>query len=238
VKDPKPMQEVTYAEIRELSYMGASVLHDEAISPVREVGIPVNIRNTNAPEHEGTRIVTRLSPHVEQSTEIAGIAGKKAFSMISVSKNLMNKEVGFGYRLLGVLERHGVSFEHCPSSIDSMSVVVESAQIEDKVELVLAEIRETLRPDQLDFVPSIALIAIVGEGMSHTVGIAAKVFIALRDTKVNVRIINQGASELNIIVGVVPEDYERALSALYQAFVEPPTDGSAAKRISRIPPPL
>jgi aspartate kinase len=236
VKDPKPMQEVTYAEIRELSYMGASVLHDEAISPVREVGIPINIRNTNAPEHEGTRIVTKLSPHVEQTTEIAGIAGKKAFSMISVEKSLMNKEVGFGYRLLGVLERHGISFEHCPSSIDSMSVVVESAQIEDKIDLVLGEIKETLRPDKIEFVPSIALIAIVGEGMTHTVGIAAKVFIALRDAKVNVRIINQGASELNIIVGVVPEDYERALGALYEAFVSPVTPETSNARTSRFPP--
>ena len=235
VKDPKPMQEVTYAEIRELSYMGASVLHDEAISPVREVGIPINIRNTNAPEHDGTRIVSTLSPHVEQTTEIAGIAGKKAFSMISVEKSLMNKEVGFGYRLLGILERHGVSFEHCPSSIDSMSVVVDATEIEDKIDAVLAEIRSSLAPDKVDFVPSIALIAIVGEGMSKTIGIAAKVFIALRDAKVNVRIINQGASELNIIVGVVPEDYERALQALYEAFVSGPAD-IAASRALRPPP--
>ena len=219
VENPQPMQEVTYDEIRELSYMGASVLHDEAISPVREVGIPINIRNTNAPDHPGTRIVTKLSDEVEKNTEIAGIAGKKSFAMISLAKNLMNKEVGFGYRLLGVLERHGVSFEHCPSSIDSMSVIVENAGIEDKVQLVLNEIRETLHPDTLEYTPSIALIAVVGEGMSHTIGIAAKVFIALRDAKSNVRVINQGASELNIIVGVVPEDYERSVRALYNAFV-------------------
>ncbi len=220
VENPQPMQEVTYDEIRELSYMGASVLHDEAISPVREVGIPINIRNTNAPEHPGTRIVTKLSDEVEKNTEIAGIAGKKSFAMISLAKNLMNKEVGFGYRLLGVLERHGVSFEHCPSSIDSMSVIVENAGIEDKVQLVLNEIRETLHPDTLEYTPSIALIAVVGEGMSHTIGIAAKVFIALRDAKCNIRLINQGASELNIIVGVVPEDYERAVRAIYDAFVK------------------
>jgi aspartate kinase len=219
VESPKPMQEVTYDEIRELSYMGASVLHDEAISPVREVGIPINIKNTNAPEHPGTRIVTKLSPEVEKNTEIAGIAGKKNFAMISLAKNLMNKEVGFGYRLLGILERHGISYEHCPSSIDSMSVIVDAALIEDKQQLVLDEIRQTLKPDTLEFVPSIALIAVVGEGMSHTIGIAAKVFIALRDTKSNVRVINQGASELNIIVGVVPEDYERSVRALYDAFV-------------------
>lgn len=235
VKDPKPMQEVTYSEIRELSYMGASVLHDEAIMPVREVGIPINIRNTNAPEHEGTRIVSTLSPHVEQTTEIAGIAGKKNFAMISVAKNLMNKEVGFIYRLLGILERHAVSFEHCPSSIDSMSVIIEATGVEDKIEDVLAEIRETLHPDSLEFVPAIALIAIVGEGMSKTIGIAAKVFIALRDAQVNVRIINQGASELNIIVGVVPDEYERALSALYNAFVVPVTPDTATSRASRAP---
>jgi len=219
VKDPKPMAEVTYAEIRELSYMGASVLHDEAIAPVREVGIPICIKNTNAPEHPGTRIVTKLSPEILKSTEIAGIAGKKTFAMISLAKNLMNKEVGFAFRLLGILERHQVSFEHCPSSIDSMSVVVEVAGIEDKVETLLSEIRDTLKPDELEFVPQISLIAIVGEGMSHTVGIAAKVFVALRDANVNVRLINQGASELNIIVGVGPEDYEKAIVALYSAFV-------------------
>ena len=219
VPNAKPMEEVTYAEIRELSYMGASVLHDEAISPVREVGIPIQIRNTNAPTHPGTRIVSKLSPEVEKTTEIAGIAGKRAFAMISVEKSLMNKEVGFAYRLLGVLERYGVSFEHCPSSIDSMSIIVELAQVEDKVEAVLDEIRKTLQPDKLEFVPQIALIAIVGEGMAKTIGIAAKVFNALRDASVNIRVINQGASELNIIVGVVPEDYDRAVRALYDAFV-------------------
>ncbi len=220
VHHPKPMEEVTYAEIRELSYMGASVLHDEAILPVREVGIPICIKNTNAPEHPGTRIVSKLSPEVDKSTEIAGIAGKKNFAMISVEKNLMNKEVGFVYRLLGILERHRVSFEHCPSSIDSMSVIVDAAQLEDKVETVLAEIRATLKPDKIEFTPQLALIAIVGEGMSHTIGIAAKVFIALRDAKVSVSVINQGASELNIIVGVAPDDYENALRALYDAFVQ------------------
>lgn len=215
----RPMEEVTYAEIRELSYMGASVMHDEAISPVRETGIPVCIRNTNAPEHPGTRIVKELSQHVEKSTEIAGIAGKRDFAMISLEKSLMNKQVGFVYRLLGILERHGVSFEHCPSSIDSVSVIVDKGQIDRKSELVLEDIRNILRPDKLEFVPQIALVAVVGEGMTKTVGIAAKLFAALRDAKVNVRLINQGASELNIIVGVVPEDYENALRALYAAFV-------------------
>jgi aspartate kinase len=213
----RPIVEVTYAEIRELSYMGASVLHDEAISPVREVGIPIWIRNTNAPDDPGTRIVPRST--TPKQTQIAGIAGKRAFSMISVEKNLMNKEVGFGYRLLGVLEHHGISFEHCPSSIDSMSVIIDSAQLDEKTDTVLEEIRTTLQPDKLEFVPAIALIAIVGEGMARTVGIAAKVFAALRDAGVNIRVINQGASELNIIVGVAPEDYDRAVRTLYDAFV-------------------
>lgn len=220
VQNPKPMAEVTYAEIRELSYMGASVLHDEAISPVREVGIPICIKNTNAPDHPGTRIVSKLSDEIEKTTEIAGIAGKKNFAMISVEKNLMNKEVGFVFRLLGILERHGVSFEHCPSSIDSMSVIVDAAQIEDKVDTVMKEIRETLRPDKIEFTPQLALIAVVGEGMTHTIGIAAKVFVALRDAKISVSVINQGASELNIIVGVAPKDYENAVRALYGAFVQ------------------
>ncbi|HEX7477227.1 MAG TPA: aspartate kinase [Polyangiales bacterium] len=219
VPNAKPMQEVTYAEIRELSYMGASVLHDEGISPVREVGIPICIRNTNQPQHPGTRIVTTLSPEVEKATEIAGIAGKRAFAMISLEKDLLNKEVGFVYRLLGILDRHAVSFEHCPSSIDSVSVIIEVSQLENKVEQVLSEIQSTLRPDKLEYTPQIALIAVVGEDMAKTVGIAAKLFAALRDANVNVRLINQGASELNIIVGVVPEDYERAVRALYAAFV-------------------
>jgi aspartate kinase len=219
VDNPRPMAEVTYAEIRELSYMGASVLHDEAMAPVREVGIPVNIRNTNEPSHPGTRIVAKLSPEVEKNTLIGGIAGKTNFAMITIGKHLMNREVGYVYRLLGVLEHHGIAFEHCPSSIDSVSVVMEAAQIEGRAEQVLAEIRRTLEPDELDFVPQIALIAIVGEGMAHAVGIAAKVFGALAAASVNVRLINQGASELNIIVGVAPDDYPAAVRAIYAAFV-------------------
>lgn len=219
VANAKPMAEATYAEIRELSYMGATVLHDEAIAPVRQVGIPICIKNTNAPSHPGTTIVRKLSEEIEKSTEIAGIAGKKNFAMINIEKNLMNKEVGFACRLLGILERHGVSVEHCPSAIDSMSVIMEAQQIEGKVEPILDEIRGSLKPDRLELEKQIALIAVVGEGMAKTVGIAAKVFTALRDAKVNVRLINQGASELNIIVGVAPEDYEKSVKALYDAFV-------------------
>ncbi len=219
VQNPKPMDEVTYAEIRELSYMGASVLHEEAMAPVRDARIPVNIRNTNDPAHPGTRIVAELSPETVKNTQIAGVAGKSSFAMITISKHLMNREVGFVYRLLGVLEHNGIAFEHCPSSIDSVSVIVDAQGMEGRSAQVLSEIRRTLEPDALEYVPKIALVAVVGEGMSHAVGIAAKVFAALAAAGVNVRLINQGASELNIIIGVAPEDYPGAVRAIYGAFV-------------------
>ena len=220
VDSPRPMAEVTYAEIRELSYMGASVLHDEAMAPVREAGIPIVIRNTNAPEDPGTRIVSELSPEIILSTQIAGVAGKTSFSMITIGKNLMNREVGFVYRLLGVLEHNDIPFEHCPSSIDSVSVIIESRWLEGRVDELLDEVRRTLEPDEIDYVPAIALIAIVGEEMARTPGIASKIFAALADAGVNVRLINQGASELNIIVGVAPDDYASAVRAVYHAFVK------------------
>ena len=219
VDNPRPMAEVTYAEIRELAYMGASVLHDEALAPVREAGIPVAILNTNDPASPGTRIVSKLSPEIEQSTQIAGIAGKTRFAMITIGKHLMNREVGFVYRLLGVLEHNGIAFEHCPSSIDSVSVILDAEAIEGRSEALLAEIRRTLQPDELDYVPQVALIAIVGEGMAHTIGISARIFTALANAGVNIRLINQGASELNVIVGVAPEDYATAVRAIYAAFV-------------------
>jgi aspartate kinase len=225
VKNPSPMIEVTYREIRELSYMGAAVFHDEAILPVREAGIPICIKNTNEPDAPGTSIVTKLSPEVDKSTEIAGIAGKKGFSMVCLEKSLMNKEVGFAYRLLGVFERRGISVEHCPSSIDGMNVIVDAAQLGEQSESVLDEIRRLLEPDRVEIEPNLALIAVVGEGMAQSVGIAAKVFTALRDAGVNVRVINQGASELNIIIGVTPTDFEAAQRALYAAFV---TSGRAS----------
>ena len=219
VKDPRPMSEVTYREIRELSYMGASVFHDEAILPVREAKIPICIKNTNDPSHPGTRIVSELSAQENKTSEIAGIAGKKGFAMVCVEKSLMNKEVGFAYRLLGIMEAKGISVEHCPSSIDGMNVIIEGKSFGDRADELIEEIKTVLKPDSVTVEEHLALIAIVGEGMIHSVGIAAKVFVALRDANVNVRVINQGASELNIIVGVVPQDFEKAVSALYEAFV-------------------
>lgn len=219
VENPRPISEVSYREIREMSYMGASVFHDEAILPVREAGIPIHIKNTNNPQEPGTMIVPKLSAETQKNTEIAGIAGKKHFSMFCIEKSLMNKEVGFAYRLLGIFESRGISFEHCPSSIDSINVIVEDGNLGDKADVILDEIQRMLQPDSLELERNMALIAVVGEEMSHTVGIAAKVFIALRNARVNIRIINQGASELNIIVGVASEDYEKAVRALYKAFV-------------------
>ena len=219
VDGPHPLDEVSYREIRELSYMGANVFHDEAIAPVREVGIPINIRNTNRPDDPGTLIVSHL-PTVTKY-DIAGVAGKKNFSMFTIEKNMMNKEIGFARKVLEVFESKGVSIEHCPSSIDSMSVVVSSEEIGEKTESVLEDLQRILEPDTLDVEHELCLIAVVGEGMSHQIGMAAKVFTSLRDAKVNVRIIDQGASELNIIIGVGNGDYEKAIRALYAAMMTP-----------------
>ncbi len=213
VENPHPLDLVSYREIRELSYMGASVFHDEAIAPVREVGIPINIRNTNKPEDAGTMIVSKL-PEITQY-DIAGIAGKKHFTLFTVEKAMMNKEVGFARRFLGLFETHGVSIEHCPTSIDSMSVLISSEEIGDKTEAAREDALRILQPDKIDVENNLALIAVVGEGMARQVGMAAKVFKALAEAKVNVRIIDQGASELNIIVGVSNAQYETAIKALY-----------------------
>jgi aspartate kinase len=219
VENPHPLDEVSYREIRELAYMGANVFHDEAIAPVRVAGIPINIRNTNKPADPGTMIVSKL-PAVTKY-DIAGVAGKKNFSMINLEKNGMNKEVGFARKVLGIFEDRGVSIEHCPTSIDSMSVVVSREEMGEKVEVILDDLKRVLEPDDIEVEHDLSLIAVVGEGMSHQVGMAAKVFIALRDSGVNVRIIDQGASEFNIIIGVGNGDYEKAIRCLYSAMMTP-----------------
>jgi aspartate kinase len=219
VQDPKPMVEVTYRELRELSYLGASVLHDEATLPVREVGIPIHIKNTNAPEHLGTRIVSKLSEEAEADSAIAGIAGKKQFAMVCIEKTLMNKQVGFTHRLLELFRDRNISIEHVPSSIDGINVIIDQEHLKGRADELMEEIRLSLKPDKVTLVPDLALIAIVGEGMNHSIGISAKVFTALADAQVNVRLINQGASEVNIIVGVSPTDFETAVNALYKAFI-------------------
>lgn len=215
VPEAKPVREITYREIRELSYMGASVFHDEAMFPVRDAGIPVNIRNTNDPDEPGTRIL----PERELTDQtLVGIAGRANFSMLFVEKALMNQVKGFGRRLLDVIAEEDISYEHSPSGIDSMSVIISDDELGDKGETLVSKIHQQLQPDRVSLLPGLALIATVGEGMSHRVGIAARLFTALADAEVNVRVIDQGASEINIIVGVEAVDFERAVRAIYRAF--------------------
>lgn len=218
VDRPRHIEKITYRELRELAYMGATVLHEESIFPVREAGIPVKIKNTNAPDDPGTIIVRDAEPNVLQGA-ITGIAGRKDFTVIAVEKALMNTEMGFGRRLLSVLETNNISFEHLPSGIDTISVVIADSQLDGKLEKVLDEIRSLCNPDTLDVYPNMALIATVGRGMAHTPGIAARLFAALAHAEVNVRMIDQGSSEINIIVGVETGDFATAVRAIYGEFV-------------------
>lgn len=219
IDNPRPIEEISFREIREMAYMGASVFHDEAILPVREAGIPIRIKNTNRPADPGTLITPNLSEATLTSTEIAGIAGKKGFSMISLEKSLMNREVGFVYRLLGILSEQGVSFEQCPSSIDSVSVIIEDEKLRGLDDVLIDQISRQLQPDSIAIEKNLALVAVVGEGMVRTVGMAGKIFAALGNAGINVRVINQGASEMNIIIGVSDEDYEATVRVIYEAFV-------------------
>ncbi|MBP3299995.1 MAG: aspartate kinase [Clostridia bacterium] len=220
VKDPKPIPFITYRELRELSYMGASVMHEEAIFPVRDAGIPINIRNTNCPEAPGTMIVPSAEAAAAPEYIITGIAGKVGFSAIYVEKALMNGQLGFCRRLLQILEDNGVSFEHLPSGIDTMSVVVETAALEPHKENIVASINRKIEPDNLHILDNLAMLAVVGRGMVRAEGTAFRVFKALAEAKVNVRMIDQGSSELNIIVGIDAADYSVALDAIYREFVK------------------
>jgi aspartate kinase len=219
IDNPQPIETITYRELRELAYMGATVLHEESIFPVRQAGIPIKIKNTNRPEHSGTLIVNDAAP-ITQSGTITGIAGRKDFTVITVEKSLMNTELGFGRKLLGILESNRISFEHMPSGIDTLSVVISDSQLTDKLDKVLDEIEHQLKPDAVDVAPNMALVATVGRGMAYTRGIAAKLFSALASNGINVKMIDQGSSEINIIVGVATEDFRRAVQAIYQAFVK------------------
>jgi aspartate kinase len=219
ISHPKSIDIVTYRELRELAYMGAHVLHDEAIFPVREAGIPVLIKNTNNPDDPGTLIVKDADPITHTGT-ITGIAGRKDFTVIVIEKTLMNVELGFGRRLLSVLEVNGISFEHMPSGIDTISVVIADSQLEGKLDKVTQEIKAECNPNSIEVFPNMALIATVGRGMAYTPGIAAKLFTALGNKKINVRMIDQGSSEINIIVGVETNDFEAAVRAIYEAFVK------------------
>lgn len=217
IENAKPIEVVTYKELRELSYMGASVLHEESIFPIRDVGIPINIKNTNRPEDKGTLIVDDDKP-ISYGGTITGIAGKKGFTVIAISKMLMNYEQGFCRKLLSILESNGVSFENMPSGIDSVSLVIEDTELGDKLDSILEEIRRQCNPDSLEVHPNMALIATVGKGMNKTKGVSSKVFKGLADADVNIRMINQGSSEINITVGVENDDFEKALKGIYKAF--------------------
>ena len=222
IKDPKPIEYISYMELRELSYMGASVLHEDAVFPVRQAGIPINIRNTNAPEDPGTIITTESSLDRLQSDGsrvLSGIAGKKPFTVISIYKSMMNSEVGFVRRALAILEDLRISFDHIPTGIDSFSVVIEKDAIEDQLEDVLQAFEQQLHPDDISVIEDIALIAVVGLGLSQTVGVASSITTALSDAGINIRMLNQGFSEINVIVGVNAGDFNNAIRAIYQAFV-------------------
>lgn len=219
ITNPETIDTVTYQELRELSYMGATVLHEDAIFPVRTANIPINIRNTNDPAAPGTMIVA----DAEQFTNryiITGIAGRKGFVTINVDKDMMNTETGFGYKMLSVLASHHISFEHLPSGIDTMSAIVNKSYLENGVEeQVVRDLYETCHPDRVEIEHNIALIAVVGRGMRQTRGTAARVFAALAHYHINVKMIDQGSSEMNIIVGIAESDFEEALRAIYEVFV-------------------
>ncbi len=219
IDNPCIIKEITYRELRELSYMGATVLHEDAVFPVRSAGIPINIRNTNRPEDEGTMIVSHsLSYDFEHV--ITGIAGKKGFSVLTIEKDMMNAEVGFGRKVLEVFEENDVSFEHLPSGIDTMSVVLSTSTIEDRRDKVMNAIVRAVRPDSVFIEDDLALVAVVGRGMVKAKGTAARVTAALARADINIRMIDQGSSELNIILGVNQEDYEASLRAIYAEFVK------------------
>lgn len=221
VPECNTIRQVTYKELRELSYMGASVLHAEAIFPVMRGKIPINIRNTFKPQEEGTMIVPNERYSAENGSVITGIAGRKHFTVLSIEKSMMNSEVGFIRKVLSVIEHHGLCVEHVPSGIDTLSVILASEQLKDGVlSDIVNEVRENVSPDYIHVIENISLIATVGHGMTRRSGTAAKIFRALADAGINVRMIDQGSSELNIIIGVADTDYEKCIRAIYYAFAE------------------
>lgn len=214
---PKSIDTITYRELRELAYMGATVLHEDAIFPVRSEGIPINIKNTNAPNDEGTWIVE--STCQKPKYVITGIAGKKGFCAVNIEKDFMNSEIGFGRKVLQAFEENGISFEHVPSGIDTMTVFVHQDEFMHKEQKVVSGIHRLADPDSIDIEADLALIAVVGRGMKSTRGTAGRIFSALAHSNINVKMIDQGSSELNIIIGVTNADFETAIKAIYDIFV-------------------
>lgn len=219
VDDPLTIKTITYRELRELSYMGATVLHEEAIFPVRYAGIPINIRNTLRPQDPGTMIVAAAQDYDSEHV-ITGVAGKRGFTVITLEQDMMNSEPSFGRRVLEIFEEYGITFEHLPSGIDTMSVVLETATLEGRRDRILNALRRALRPDSITVEDNVALIAVVGRGMVKARGTAARIFAAISAAGVNIRMIDQGSSELNIIIGVEEHDFENALRAIYSEFVK------------------
>ena len=217
IKDPQVIETITYRELRELSYMGATVLHEDAIFPVRKEGIPINIRNTNAPEDKGTFIVESTCRKPKYT--ITGVAGKKGFCSIYIEKSMMNAEIGFGRKVLQVFEEQGISFEHVPSGIDTMTVFVHQSEFEEKEQQVIAGIHRAVQPDVVEMESDLALVAVVGRGMRATRGTAGRIFSALAHANINVKMIDQGSSELNIIIGVKDSDFETAIKAIYLSLI-------------------
>ena len=215
VNNPKKIKTITYGELRELSYMGASVLHEDAVFPVRTSGIPINIRNTNEPDDDGTLIVKNETKH---ENIITGVAGKQNFTVLSIEKSMMNSELGFCRKVLTILEQHGVSFENMPSGIDTVSVVISDTNLKNKTEVIVEEIKRSCNPDSVVVYPNMALIATVGTGMAYSKGVAAKIFTALSDANINIRMIDQGSSEINVLVGIENDDFEKGINAIYNAF--------------------
>lgn len=218
VENPKSVDIITYRELRELSYMGASVLHEDAIFPVRVAGIPINIKNTNRPSDKGTLIVAATSQKSENI--ITGIAGVKNFIAVDITKDMMNSEVGFCRKVLSAFEDNGVSIEHMPSGIDTMTVIVKQDAFQPKEQMILSAIQRSVKPDSIEIETDLALIAVVGRSMRAVAGISAKIFTSLANANVNVKMLDQGSSELNVIIGVNNKDFEAAIKAIYNAFVK------------------
>lgn len=221
VENPDVIEVITYRELRELAYMGASVLHEDAIFPVRSAGIPINIRNTNSPEDAGTMIVSNDYDFSKESIAhtITGIAGRKGFSTINIEKAMMNSETGFGMKVLKVLYENGLSFEHMPSGIDTMSIILESSKLEPVRDKVIAQMRKEISPDHIEIEDGIALLAIVGRRMKNTRGTVARIFAAMAHARINVKMIDQGSSELNVIIGVSEHDLPEAIRRIYDMFI-------------------
>lgn len=216
VENPRVIEAITYRELRELSYMGATVLHEDAIFPVKKAGIPVNIRNTNVPSDPGTQIT--VAADNQSCGLITGIAGKKGFSTITIEKDMMNGELGFGRRVLEVLENLGIPFEHMPTGIDTISVVVPSHSLQGKQGSLLSVLQEAVRPDALTIEDGFALLAVVGRGMAKAQGVIARFCAALAAAHIDIRMVDMGSSGMNLIVGVSESDFEAAMRAIYAAF--------------------